>query len=155
MKRREYHEIYGFLPEEIINKISEVDRCRLFTEWVFRKPTSTGWFITRAVVAALGDEFINYMLRGIVEVLDRDGETITKEALVGELTNMMETFASDSNILEEYVRTYREEELGLSDDDFSDDDPTEKVKEVLGEDTPKKTCNVPERDAKGRFVKSK
>ena len=103
MKRREYHEIYGFLPEEIINKISEVDRCRLFTEWVFRKPTSTGWFITRAVVAALGDEFINYMLRGIVEVLDRDGEEITKEVLVEELTNMLETFASDSNVLEEYV----------------------------------------------------
>lgn len=139
MKRREYHEIYGFLPDDIINKISEVDHCRLFVEYVLRKPTSTGWFIARTVVAALGDKFIDYMLQGIIESLQEDDIPITKDVLVDNLATMMERFASDSNSMAEYVRIYREEVLGISDDDFSEEE---------------ENSRKPKRDAKGRFVKA-
>jgi hypothetical protein len=153
MKRREYHEIYGFLPEDIINKISEVDRHRLFIEYVLRKPTSTGWFITRTIVAALGDRFINYMLGNIVMSLEDEGIQITKDVLVDELQALMESFATDSNTLEEYVRNYRETVLGIKDDDSSDDDQElPRAKEILDD---KKPNNLPERDARGRFIKSK
>ena len=153
MKRREYHEVYGFLPEDIINKISEVDRHRLFIEYVLRKPTSTGWFITRTIVATLGDRFINYMLGNIVMSLEDEGVQITKDVLVDELQALMESFATDSNTLEEYVRNYRETVLGIKDDDSSDDDQElPQAKEILDG---KKSNNLPERDAKGRFIKSK
>lgn len=153
MKRREYHEIYGFLPEDIINKISEVDRRRLFIEYVLRKPTSTGWFITRTIVSALGDRFINYMMGNIVMSLEDEGIPITKDVLVDELQTLMESFATDSNTLEEYVRRYRETVLGIKDDDFSEDDQEQiQVKELLDD---KKSCNGLKRDAKGRFIKSK
>lgn len=153
MKKREYHEIYGYLPEDIINKISEVDRRRLFIEYVLRKPTSTGWFITRTIVSALGDRFINYMLSNIVMGLEDEGVPITKDALVDELQTLMESFATDSNILEEYVRNYREIVLGIQDDDFSEDDQEQiQAKELLDD---KKSCNGPKRDAKGRFIKNK
>ena len=153
MKRREYHEIYGFLPEDIINKISEVDRRRLFIEYVLRKPTSTGWFITRTIVSALGDRFINYMMGNIVMSLEDEGIPITKDVLVDELQTLMESFATDSNTLEEYVRRYRETVLGIKDDDFSEDDQEQiQVKELLDD---KKSCNGLKRDAKGRVIKSK
>ena len=153
MKRREYHEIYGFLPNDIINKISEVDRRRLFIEYVLRKPTSTGWFITRTIVSALGDQFINYMLNNIAINLDEEDIQITKDALVDELQALMESFATDSNTLEEYVRNYRETVLGIKDDDFNEDDLEQiQTKEILDD---KKSCNGPKRDAKGRFIKSK
>ena len=153
MKRREYHEIYGFLPEDIINKISEVDRHRLFIEYVLRKPTSTGWFITRTIVAALGDRFINYMLSNIVMSLEDEGIPITKDVLVDELQTLMESFATDSNILEEHVRSYREIVLGIQDDDFSEDDQEQiQAKELLDD---KKSCNGQKRDAKGLFIKNK
>lgn len=153
MKKREYHEIYGYLPEDIINKISEVDRRRLFIEYVLRKPTSTGWFITRTIVSALGDRFINYILSNIVMGLEDEGIPITKDVLVDELQTLMESFATDSNILEEYVRSYREIVLGIQDDDFSEDDQEQiQSKELLDD---KKSCNGPKRDAKGRFIKNK
>ena len=153
MKKREYHEIYGYLPEDIINKISEVDRRRLFIEYVLRKPTSTGWFITRTIVSALGDRFINYILSNIVMGLEDEGIPITKDVLVDELQTLMESFATDSNILEEYVRSYREIVLGIQDDDFSEDDQEQiQAKELLDD---KKSCNGPKRDAKGRFIKNK
>lgn len=153
MKRQEYHEVYGFMPQEIINKISEVDRRRLFIEYVLRKPTSTGWFITRTIVAALGDRFINYMLGNIVMSIEDEGLPITKDVLVDELQTLMESFATDSNTLEEYVRGYRETVLGIKDDDFSEDDQEQiQAKELLGD---KKSCNGLKRDAKGRFIKNK
>lgn len=146
MKRQEYHEIYGFLPDYIVDKLTEFDKHRLFIEWLKRKPTSTGWFITRSVVTALGDGFVNYILKGIMSDLVEEGTPVTKEVLVEELSTMMEHFASDSNSLEEYVRLYRTEVLGLDDYDFS-----EEVEEK------EKESNLPkqQRDSNGRFVKSK
>lgn len=146
MKRQEYHEIYGFLPKEIINKLSESDKMMLFTQWVLRKPTETGWFITRAVVDALGDRFVNYILCGVVEALEEDGACINEKNLINLTYTMMERFASDPNTLEEYVRIYREEVLGINDDLDDSDDTREEVKPVK---------KMPKRDAKGRFVKTK
>ena len=148
MKRREYHEIYGYLPEDIINKLSENDRRRLFIEYVLRKPTSTGWFITRTVIASLGDRFINYMMENIVKALEEEGEEVTRDAIVEDLQALLEDFATDSNYLQEYIRYYRKEVLGLGDDESDEGDHAE---DILKE----KTCNGQKRDAKGRFVKSK
>ena len=146
MKRQEYHEIYGFLPDYIVDKFTEFDKRRLFIEWLMRKPTATGWFITRSVVTALGDGFVDYILKGIMSDLVEEGTPVTKETLVEELSTMMEHFASDSNTLEEYVRLYRTEVLGLDDYDFSEE-AEEKEKESSH---PKQ-----KRDSNGRFVKSK
>jgi len=148
MKRREYHEIYGYLPEDIINKLSENDRRRLFIEFVLRKPTPTGWFIARTVITSLGDRFINYMVENIIQGLEEENEEVTKDAIVEDLQTLMEAFASDSNYLQEYVHYYREEVLGVSDEESDEGDH---VEEILKE----KTCNGPKRDAKGRFIKSK
>lgn len=146
MKRQEYHEIYGFLPNYIVDRFTEFDKRRLFIEWLMRKPTATGWFITRSIVTALGDGFVEYILKGIASDLVDDGIPVTKETLVEEFSTMMEHFASDSNYLEEYVRLYRTEVLGMDDYDFSEE-AEEKEKE----------SNLPKqpRDSKGRFVKSK
>ena len=146
MKRQEYHEIYGFLPDYIVDKFTEFDKRRLFIEWLMRKPTTTGWFITRSVVTALGDGFVDYILKGIMSDLVEEGTPVTKETLVEELSTMMEHFASDSNSLEEYVRLYRTEVLGLDDYDFSEE-AKEKEKESNHPKQP--------RDSNGRFVKSK
>lgn len=146
MKRQEYHEIYGFLPDYIVDRFTEFDKRRLFIEWLMRKPTATGWFITRSVVTALGDGFVDYILKGIMSDLVEEGTPVTKETLVEELSTMMEHFASDSNTLEEYVRLYRTEVLGLDDYDFSEE-AEKKEKESI---RPKQ-----QRDSNGRFVKSK
>lgn len=146
MKRQEYHEIYGFLPDYIVDKFTEFDKRRLFIEWLMRKPTATGWFITRSVVTALGDGFVDYILKGIMSDLVEEGTSVTKETLVEELSTMMEHFASDSNSLEEYVRLYRTEVLGLDDYDFSEE-AEQKEEEKIHPKQP--------RDSNGRFVKSK
>ena len=146
--REEYNEVYGYLPQEIINKLSEVDRTKLFFRWLKRKPTATGWFIARTVIEAMGEEFITYMINGIIESLQEDGGlTPTKETVVESLSILMETFATDSNILNDYIHTYRTEVLGL-DEETLDEDPQPETK------TEEKKAS-PKRDAKGRFIKSK
>jgi hypothetical protein len=135
----EYHEIYGYLPTEVIEKIPEFDRKKLFLNWVFRKPTETGWFITRAVIAELGDEFIEYLIDSIIEGMTLDGEEVTRDDVLDELRGILEMFATDVNILYESVKTFLEE----SDQD-SDEDSETPVKD-----------NLPPRDSRGRFVKQK
>ena len=144
--REEYNEVYGYLPQEIINKLSEVDRTKLFFRWLKRKPTDTGWFIARTVIEAMGEEFITYMIN-IIESLQEDGGlTPTKETVAESLSILMETFATDTNILYEYIHTYRTEVLRL-DEETLDEDPQP--------DTKTEEKKSPKRDAKGRFIKSK
>ena len=140
-ERREYNEVYGWMPEDIINKLSETDRKRMFLEWVLRKPTATGWFIARTVVAAMGEEFLNYVLKSIEDGLKEDDIPADKETLKSNLSSLLEAFATDSNTLCEYVRNYRVEVLGLDD---NQPDPEEKPE-----------SNLPKRDSKGRFIKKK
>ena len=142
MKRQEYNEIYGYLPTEIINKFSETDKKMCFIHYMMRKPTPAGWFIARTVVESLGEKFINYMLSQIVKSFEMDNVKVTKDLLIENMATQMEAFATDSNYLQEYIETYREEVLGIKDNDFDTD--------MSRKDTKTKDLK---RDSKGRFTK--
>ena len=51
---RQYHEVYGFMPKDVINRLSQFDRNKMFINWLLREPTPTGWFFTKTIVTALG-----------------------------------------------------------------------------------------------------
>ena len=106
---RQYHEIYGFMPSDVINKLSPSDRNKMFLEWLSREPTPTGWFFTKTIVAALGEGFINYLFENVYEGIISDGTEVTRENLLGAVKELMSAFASDINILYEYVELYQEE----------------------------------------------
>lgn len=106
---RHYHEIYGFMPSDVINRLSPSDRNKMFLEWLSREPTPTGWFFTKAVIATLGEDFINYLFEKIYEGIISDGTEVTRENLLEAVKDLMNAFASDINILYEYVELYQEE----------------------------------------------
>lgn len=106
---RQYHEIYGFMPKDVINRLSQFDRNKMFINWLLREPTPTGWFFTKTVIAALGDDFINYLFEKVDEGMNSDGEEVTRESLLEGVKDLMNAFASDINILYEYVELYHEE----------------------------------------------
>ena len=106
---RQYHEIYGFMPSDVINKLSQSDRNKMFLEWLSREPTPTGWFFTKTIVAALGEDFINYLFENVYEGIISDGTEVTRENLVGAVKELMSDFESDINIMYEYVESYQEE----------------------------------------------
>lgn len=106
---RQYHEIYGFMPKDAINRLSQSDRNEMIIEWLSREPTPTGWFFTKTVIAALGDDFINYLFEKVDEGINSDGTEVTREGLLEGVKDLMNAFASDINILYEYVELYQEE----------------------------------------------
>ena len=106
---RQYHEIYGFMPKSVIDRLSQSDRNQMFIEWLSREPTPTGWFFTKTVIAALGDDFINYLFEKVDEGMNSDGTEVTRESLLEAVKDLMNVFASDVNILYEYVELYQEE----------------------------------------------
>ena len=106
---RQYHEIYGFMPKDVINRLSQSDRNEMIIEWLSREPTPTGWFFTKTIVAALGEGFINYLFEKVDEGINSDGEEVTRESLLEGVKDLMNAFASDINILYEYVELYQEE----------------------------------------------
>lgn len=106
---RQYHEIYGFMPKSIINRLSQSDKNEMIIEWLSREPTPTGWFFTKTIVAALGEDFINYLFEKVDEGMNSDGTEVTKENLLEAVKDMMNVFASDINTLYEYVELYQEE----------------------------------------------
>ena len=106
---RQYHEIYGFMPSDVINRLSQSDRNKMFLEWLSREPTPTGWFFTKTIVAALGEGFINYLFENVYEGIISDGTEVTRENLLEAVKDLMSAFASDINILYEYVELYQEE----------------------------------------------
>ena len=106
---RQYHEIYGFMPKDVINRLSQSDRNEMIIEWLSREPTPTGWFFTKTVIAALGEGFINYLFEKVDEGINSDGEEVTRESLLEGVKDLMNAFASDINILYEYVELYQEE----------------------------------------------
>lgn len=106
---RQYHEIYGFMPRDVINRLSQSDRNEMIIEWLSREPTPTGWFFTKTVIATLGDDFINYLFEKVDEGMNSDGMEVTREGLLEGVKDMMNAFASDINILYEYVELYQEE----------------------------------------------
>ena len=106
---RQYHEIYGFMPKDVINRLSQSDRNKMIIEWLSREPTPTGWFFTKTVIAALGEGFINYLFEKVDDGMNSDGTEVTKESLLEAVKELMNAFASDINILYEYVELYQEE----------------------------------------------
>ena len=106
---RQYHEIYGFMPKSVIDRLSQSDKNEMIIEWLSREPTPTGWFFTKTIVAALGEGFINYLFEKVDEGMNSDGEEVTREGLLEGVKDLMNAFASDINILYEYVELYQEE----------------------------------------------
>ena len=133
--KREYNEVYGWMPESIINHLSQVDRMLLFIDWVNREPTEAGKFVATVVVRQMGDEFIEYMFKKVYESLQEDGE-VTKEDVIEGVKALMESFATDPNILVQFIDYYLDET-----DSDSEKKTTEESKKKQG------------RDAKGRFTK--
>lgn len=139
---KEYNEVYGWMPEDVISNLSDFDRHKLFLNWVLRKPTASGWFIVRAVVAKLGDGFIEYLFDLVITGLQ--GQNATKDEILAEVSTILDDCASDANVLMNYVSLYREEKLGLDDDVLETPCESEAKEKIL-----------PQRDEKGRFIKKK
>ena len=133
---RQYHEIYGFMPKDVINRLSQSDRNEMIIEWLSREPTPTGWFFTKTVIAALGEGFINYLFEKVDEGINSDGEEVTRESLLEGVKDLMNAFASDINILYEYVELYYEE-----------------YPEKLNQETASSTVPQPRDPKTGRFMK--
>ena len=133
---RKYHEVYGFMPENVINKLSQLDRDKMFLEWLSREPTPTGWFFPKTIVAALGEDFINYLFEKVVDGINSDGTELTREGLLEAVKDLMNAFASDINILYEYVELYQEE-----------------YPEKLNRETVSSTVPQPRDPKTGRFMK--
>ena len=116
MPRTEYHELYGWMPQSVIDSISTKDRMLLFMNWLGMKPTYTGRVIVNAVVKELGDEFLEYMLKDAICALQYDGE-LSKENAINLMKDMLDDFATDVNLLYEYVKNYHQDYLGISNED--------------------------------------
>ena len=127
----EYHEVYGWMPQDIIDKLDTFDRSKLFISFILRKPTEAGWRIVSAAVKELGEPFLEYVFKTTISSLQEDGE-FTKEEVIELVKDLFTSFATDLNIFRQYVEEYL--------DEYAD----ECVE-------PKK--QMPERDSKGRFVK--
>lgn len=133
---RQYHEVYGFMPSDVINRLSQFDRNKMFINWLLREPTPTGWFFTKTIVAALGEDFINYLFEKVDDGMNSDGAEVTKESLLEAVKELMNSFASDINILYEYVELYYEE-----------------YPEKMNQETASSTVPQPRDPKTGRFMK--
>ena len=121
------------MPQDIIDQLSQYDRSRMFIEFINRKPTEAGWTIVSATVKELGEDFLIYVFDNTVEALKSDNELITKEVIVDLVESLFTGFATDLNTFQEYVSNYLEERG----------------------DTVQEKKDLPKRDSKGRFIKSK
>ena len=133
---RQYHEVYGFMPKDVINRLSQFDRNKMFINWLLREHTPTGWFFTKTIVAALGEDFINYLFEKVDDGMNSDGTEVTKESILEAVKELMNAFASDINILYEYVELYYEE-----------------YPEKLNQETASSTVPQPRDPKTGRFMK--
>ena len=133
---RQYHEVYGFMPSDVINRLSQFDRNKMFINWLLREPTPTGWFFTKTIVTTLGEDFINYLFEKVDDGMNSDGTEVTKESLLEAVKELMNSFASDINILYEYVELYYEE-----------------YPEKLNQETASSTVPQPRDPKTGRFMK--
>jgi hypothetical protein len=105
---REYNQVYGWLPQEVIANLSLEDKGRCFIDWLKRTPTDAGWLVVSAVVKELGDGFIKYMMDSILEGILMVGDEPTKEELLEGMKSLATLFATDGNILYGFVAEYQE-----------------------------------------------
>lgn len=106
---KEYNEVYGYLPESVINHLSETDKRLVFLTWLAQKPSAAGMFIAQVTIKALGPEFIEYLTLQVAQANEDNDVPLTKELLVSEVKCLLEEFATDSNILCSYVADFLEE----------------------------------------------
>lgn len=154
--QREYHEIYGFLPADVINQIPVQERQKLFLEWLAKGPTQSGWFIVNVVVSALGEPFAEYMFNCVLESIINSEQEVSKETVQVCLEDLLTHFATDVNTLHQFIDNYLEETGNELKFDFSipgqtedqDQDEEEPVKDEYYRDAKGRL-----RDSKGHFVK--
>lgn len=107
---REYHEIYGYLPQEVINHLSEMDKRYAFLNWMQMKPTTAGKFITQVVVKALGTPFLEYLAIQVAQgYADTLLNPLTNDVIADGVAETLNLFATDTNILCGYVNEYLKE----------------------------------------------
>lgn len=148
MKRQKYNEVYGYMPQFVIDNLSKWEKEVMMVSFLLRKPTPVSMFIAVATVSALGEQFAEYLLDTAAESLEVSGEEINEENLKETISGLMDAFAADTNILREFIEEYVEE-TGAK---LPTDDVEEKVNTIgIQEDAPKKEVK---RDSKGRFVKT-
>ena len=105
---KEYNQVYGWLPQEVIANLSMEDKGRCFIEWLKRTPTDAGWLVVSAVVKELGNRFIQYMMDSILEGILMVGDEPTKEEILEGMKSLAALFATDGNILYGFVAEYQE-----------------------------------------------
>ena len=137
----EYHEIYGWLPKSAISYIPESERRKAFAAWVIKSPNPAGRYIVNVVVKSLGDDFLKYVLDGLINCIVVDGDDLTADLVKDELTRVLDSWATDTNLLMMAVDDYRENVLHLDKIPFDEEE--------------KKPKSTPKRDSKGRFIKAK
>ena len=103
---KEYNEVYGYLPESVINHLSETDKRLAFLDamkdWQMMKSA-------QVTIKALGPEFIEYLTVQVAQANEDNDVPLTRELLVSEVKCLLEEFATDSNILCSYVADFLEE----------------------------------------------
>lgn len=140
--KQEYHEIYGWLPKSAIDCIPEYERRKAVAAWVTKCSNPAGRYIVNIVVKSLGDDFLKYVLDGLISCIVADGDDLTADLVKYELTQVLDNWATDTNLLMMAVDDYRENVLHLDEIPFDEE----------AEEKPK---SQPKRDSKGRFIKSK
>ena len=105
---KEYNQVYGWLPQEVIANLSMEDKGRCFIDWLKRTPTDAGWLVVSAVVKELGNRFIQYMMDSILEGILMVGDEPTKEEILEGMKSLATLFATDGNILYGFVTEYQE-----------------------------------------------
>ena len=105
---KEYNQVYGWLPQEVIANLSMEDKGRCFIDWLKRTPTDAGWLVVSAVVKELGNRFIQYMMDSILEGILMVGDEPTKEEILEGMKSLAALFATDGNILYGFVAEYQE-----------------------------------------------
>lgn len=106
---KEYNEVYGYLPESVINHLSEDDKRLAFLSWLTQKPSAASMFIAQVTIKALGPEFIEFLTLQAAQANEDNDVPLTKELLASEVKCLLEEFATDSNILCSYVADFLEE----------------------------------------------
>jgi hypothetical protein len=138
--KREYNEVYGWLPQDAINQLDMDTRAQMFQDWLNRKATDTGMFIVAAVIKTLGEHFLHYLFTQVLETYADLGVKPTKEDVNDVIKGILDSWASDTNIFHDFLDEYFEEEE-IRPGDIEMEIPGEEKKPVQG------------RDAKGRFTK--
>lgn len=154
-----YNEIYGHLPQEVIDHLSEQDKIAAFFNWLKLEPTAAGKFISQITIKALGPDFIEYITVQVAQGFMDEEFPITKDLLAAGVQDILNLFATDTNILCGYVNDYLDEK-------GDDQDTINRVTEAMTMTKPgimekfKKTLEEEEKDSKprrdpmtGRFVK--